>query len=204
LREPEPSYEHVRNYCAEIREILSRLEYDRLDDLVQEVIAVKERQGRLFVLGSGGSAANASHAVNDFRKLGGIEAYSPSDNVAELTARINDNGWTHSYVDWLIISRMAPIDLMMILSVGGGSTKPAVSMNLVAAMKYAKAIKTPIISIVGRDGGQAAKLSKVCIIIPTANEQRITPHVESFQELFWHMIVTDPRVQHAIPHWESL
>lgn len=175
-----------------------------MDRLIQEFVKLKQRQGRLFIIGTGGSAANASHAVNDFRKLTDIEAYCPSDNVAELTARINDDGWGTAYVGWLMASRLNKNDLILTLSVGGGSLEHNLSVNLVNAMSYAHGLGTPIVGIVGRDGGYTATVATVCIIVPTANPEHVTPLVESFQSLFCHLIVSDPRLAVTKPRWESL
>jgi D-sedoheptulose 7-phosphate isomerase len=164
----------------------------------------RQRQGRLFILGVGGSAANASHAVNDFRKIVGIEAYAPTDNVSELTARTNDEGWPSIFVEWLKISRLRPDDLILVLSVGGGSLEKNVSPNLVTALQFAIEVGTRIIGIVGRDGGYTAKVANACLIIPTINPDHITPHAEAFQAVVWHLLVSHPRLKTQQTRWESL
>src|SRR6185437_1535881 len=165
---------------------------------------LRERGGRLFVLGVGGSAANASHAVNDFRKLAGIEAYAPTDNVSELTARTNDEGWSTVFAAWLQTSRLRPEDMLLILSVGGGSEQPSVSPNLVEALRYARTIGARIGGIVGRDGGFTAQVADVAVIIPTVNADHITPHAEAFQPVIWHLLVSHPDLKQEQTKWESV
>lgn len=165
--------------------------------------ALRARDGRLFLLGVGGSAANASHAVNDFRQLAGIEAYTPVDNVSELTARTNDEGWDTVFVRWLEGSRLRRNDMVFVLSVGGGSAEKNVSANLVAALAYARDIGAQIIGIVGRDGGFTAQVANECVIIPTVNPERVTPHTEAFQAVVWHLLVSHPLVKTAPTKWES-
>ncbi|MEI7923074.1 MAG: SIS domain-containing protein, partial [Planctomycetota bacterium] len=164
----------------------------------------RHRQGRLFILGVGGSAANASHAVNDFRKIVGIEAYAPTDNVSELTARTNDEGWPSIFLEWLKISRLRPDDLIMVLSVGGGNLEKNVSPNLVTALQFALEVGTPVIGIVGRDGGYTAKVANACLIIPSVNPDHITPHAEAFQAVVWHLLVSHPTLKLQQTRWESL
>jgi D-sedoheptulose 7-phosphate isomerase len=160
--------------------------------------------GRLFVLGVGGSAANASHAVNDFRKLCDFEAYSPADNVSELTARINDDGWDTTFAHWLRGSRLAARDLVLVFSVGGGDAARNVSMNLIRALDYAKSVGAGTAAIVGRDGGHAGRVTDACVIVPTVNAEAITPHAEAFQAILWHLLVSHPRLRRAPGKWESL
>lgn len=160
--------------------------------------------GRLFVLGVGGSAGNASHAVNDFRKLCGFEAYSPTDNVSELTARINDDGWDTAFAHWLRGSRLGPRDLVLVFSVGGGDAARNVSMNLVRALDYARSVGARTAAIVGRDGGHAGRVADACVLVPTVNPESVTPHAEAFQAVLWHLLVTHPRLQTAPGKWESL
>jgi D-sedoheptulose 7-phosphate isomerase len=164
---------------------------------------VRSRGGRLFVLGVGGSAANASHAVNDFRKLAGLECYAPTDNVSELTARTNDEGWTTVFVEWLKGSRLTEKDAILVLSVGGGDVERNVSPNLVAALQLAKERHSSILGIVGRDGGHTAKVADVCVIIPTVNPRNTTPHTEAFQAVVWHLWVSHPALKRAQTKWES-
>ena len=165
--------------------------------------ALRDRGGRLFVLGVGGSAANASHAVNDFRKLAGIEAYTPVDNVSELTARTNDEGWDTVFATWLEGSRLRRDDLILVLSVGGGSAERHISANIVKALVYAKGVGAQILGVVGRDGGFTATVADECIIVPTVNLDRVTPHTEAFQAVIWHLLVSHPMVKTADTKWES-
>jgi D-sedoheptulose 7-phosphate isomerase len=152
----------------------------------------------------GGSAANASHAVNDFRKIVGIESYAPTDNVSELTARTNDEGWSSVFVEWLKVSHLRPTDLIMVLSVGGGNLETNVSPNLVMALEYATHIGTPIIGIVGRDGGYTARVAQACVVIPTVNPDHVTPHAEAFQAVIWHLLVSHPTLKRQPTRWESV
>jgi D-sedoheptulose 7-phosphate isomerase len=165
---------------------------------------VRDQQGRLFVLGVGGSAANASHAVNDFRKITGIETYAPTDNVSELSARTNDEGWATVFESWLRVSRLQAHDGILIFSVGGGNLEEQVSPNLVAALKYAKSVGSKIMGIVGRDGGYTAKVADACVIIPTVNPAHVTPHAEAFQAVIWHLLVSHPALKAHQTKWESV
>src|SRR5262245_49490432 len=192
------------SFLAEVREIASRLDAESIERVADLLVRVRERSGRLFVIGVGGSAANASHAVNDFRKLAGIEAYAPTDNVSELTARINDDGWPAVFSNWLQVSRLNASDAVLVFSVGGGSLERNVSPNIVAALDYAKSVGASIIGIVGRDGGHTAKLADACIVIPTVHPERVTPHTEAFQAVVWHLLVSHPAVQRTSTHWESI
>ena len=194
---------HLRAYLSEARAILERLDVQAIEKLVELLCALRGRGGRLFVLGVGGSAANASHAVNDFRKLAGIEAYAPTDNVAELTARVNDEGWASTFVAWLRVSRLTRDDMVLVLSVGGGDRERNISPNLVLALEYARDTGATICGIVGRDGGYTAKVADACVIVPTVNPRTVTPHTESFQPLIWHMLVSHPALQAAPTKWES-
>jgi len=192
------------SFLAEVGEIASRLDTESIEKAVALLAAVRERSGRLFVIGVGGSAANASHAVNDFRKIVGIEAYAPTDNVAELTARINDHGWASAFASWLEVSRLNARDAILVFSVGGGSLEKNVSPNIVAALDYAKKIGATIVGIVGRDGGYTAKVADACILIPVIHPDRITPHTEAFQAVVWHLLVSHPALQRTSTHWESI
>lgn len=194
---------HLRAYLSEARTILERLDVQAIEKLVELLCALRGRGGRLFVLGVGGSAANASHAVNDFRKLAGIEAYAPTDNVAELTARVNDEGWASTFTEWLKVSRLTRDDLVLVLSVGGGDRERNISPNLVLALEYARDTGATICGIVGRDGGYTAKVADACVIVPTVNPRTVTPHTESFQALIWHMLVSHPALQATPTKWES-
>jgi D-sedoheptulose 7-phosphate isomerase len=172
--------------------------------MVALLAQVRQRAGRLFVLGVGGSAANASHAVNDFRKLAGIETYAPTDNVSELTARVNDEGWPTVFAAWLKVSHLQARDAVMVFSVGGGSVERNVSPNIVAALDYAKSVGASTLGIVGRDGGYTARVADVCVLIPTVHSDRITPHAEAFQAVVWHLLVSHPALQQSATKWESL
>src|SRR5436305_1757128 len=172
---------YSKQHLRETVEIISQLDPALCETAVQLLAAVRERGGRLFVLGVGGSAANASHAVNDFRKIAGIEAYAPTDNVSELTARTNDEGWASVFEGWLRVSRLGPADLVLVFSVGGGNAERNVSPNLVAALQYAKGMGARIAGVVGRDGGFTAQVANACVIIPTVNPDHVTPHTEAFQ-----------------------
>jgi D-sedoheptulose 7-phosphate isomerase len=195
---------HSKQFLTEARQIIDQLDPDVTESMVSLIDQTRQRQGRLFILGVGGSAANASHAVNDFRKIVGIEAYAPTDNVSELTARTNDEGWPSIFVEWLKISRLRPDDLILVLSVGGGSLEKNVSPNLVTALQFAIEVGTRIIGIVGRDGGYTAKVANACLIIPTINPDHITPHAEAFQAVVWHLLVSHPRLKTQQTRWESL
>lgn len=194
----------VAQYLKEVVEIAERLDREAIERLVDSLVEVRGRGGRLFFLGVGGGAGNASHAVNDFRKIAGMEAYTPTDNVAELTARINDDGWETSFAKWLMGSRLGPSDLVFVFSVGGGDAERGVSTNLVRALEFARSVGAQICGIVGRDGGFTAKVADVCIIIPTVNPETVTAHTEAFQAVVWHLLISHPRLQVSPMKWESL
>ncbi|MGA7694200.1 MAG: HAD-IIIA family hydrolase [Candidatus Sulfotelmatobacter sp.] len=194
----------AREFLAEATEIIARLDLASIEKAAGLLVSTRAAGGRLFILGVGGSAANASHAVNDFRKIAGIEAYAPTDNVSELTARTNDEGWSSIFDSWLRTSRLRANDLLLILSVGGGNVEQNVSPNLVAALKYAKSVGAKIIGIVGRDGGYTAKVADACVLIPTVNPAHITPHTEAFQAVIWHLLVSHPAVKMQATKWESM
>ena len=191
-------------HLKETADIVSRINPADCERCVAELVAVRERGGRLFILGVGGSAANASHAVNDFRKIAGIEAYAPTDNVSELTARTNDEGWASVFAEWLRGSRLQARDCLFILSVGGGNLEKNVSPNLVAALQLAKEVGARVIGIVGKDGGHTAKVADACVIVPTVNPGSITPHSEAFQAVVWHLFVSHPSLKAAQTKWESV
>ena len=191
-------------HLKETLEIVSKLDTQACEACVKELVADRARGGRLFILGVGGSAANASHAVNDFRKIGGLEAYAPTDNVSELTARTNDEGWASVFVEWLKGSRLNAKDLLLILSVGGGNLEKNVSPNLVSALQLAKEVGAHIIGIVGKDGGYTAKVANACVIVPTVNPNNITPHSEAFQAVVWHLFVSHPDLKMNQTKWESV
>jgi D-sedoheptulose 7-phosphate isomerase len=193
------SEQHLR----ETAEIVSQLDPALCEKAVQLLAAVRERNGRLFILGVGGSAANASHAVNDFRKIAGLECYAPTDNVSELTARTNDEGWDTTFAEWLKGSRLNDKDALLVFSVGGGNLEKNVSPNLVAALQLAKERGASVLGIVGRDGGYTAKVADVVIVIPTVNANNITPHSEAFQAVVWHLLVSHPKLKVAQTKWES-
>ena len=195
---------YTQDYLAEATQIIGELDCETVDKIVELLISVRERGGRLFFLGAGGGAGHASHAVNDFRKIAGIESYSPTDNVSELTARINDDGWESCYVNWLKGSRMTADDAVFIFSVGGGSLEHNVSPNLVRALEYAKEMGTAICGVVGRDGGYTAQVADACVIVPTVNPETVTPHTESLQAMIWHLLASHPRLQISAMKWESL
>jgi D-sedoheptulose 7-phosphate isomerase len=194
---------YTEEYLAESHTIIESLDRGAIDAMVEEFAALKARQGRLFIIGSGGGAAHAGHAVCDFRKIGGIEAYSPSDNLAELTARVNDDGWASAYSGWLKASRMNPEDLLLVISVGGGNSERGLSMNLSEAIWHASKTGTRICGIVGRRDGETARLADVCVCIPQVNANRLTAHTEGFQSVLLHLLVTHPRVAAHQPVWEA-
>ena len=196
--------EFIERYLTEVREIAGRLDVRAVERLVDLLAQVASDGGRLFILGVGGSAGNASHAVNDFRKLCGFEAYAPTDNVSELTARINDDGWDTAFAHWLRGSRLAARDMVLVFSVGGGDPVRNVSVNLVRALEYAKSVGTRVGAIVGRDGGFAARVADASVIVPTIDARTVTAHAEAFQAVVWHLLVSHPRLQKSAMKWESL
>ena len=191
------------DYIAEATQILSRLDAGAIDRVVEKLAETRRANGRLFFLGVGGSAANASHAVNDFRKIAGFEAYAPTDNVSELTARVNDESWEAVFVNWLKGSRLRRGDTVFVFSVGGGSLEKNISPNLVRAVQYAKEVGATVCGVVGRDGGYTAKVADACVVIPTVNADNVTPHAESFQATVWHLLVSHPAIKAAQTKWES-
>jgi D-sedoheptulose 7-phosphate isomerase len=193
----------AETFLAEAAEIVARLDRASLEKAAKMISELRSTGGRLFILGVGGSAANASHAVNDFRKIAGIEAYAPTDNVSELTARTNDEGWATVFEAWLKTSKLQSRDAVLVFSVGGGDVERNVSPNLVAALKLAKAVGARIIGVVGRDGGYTAKVADVCVLIPVVNPVHVTPHSEAFQAVVWHLLVSHPAVKVEQTKWES-
>jgi D-sedoheptulose 7-phosphate isomerase len=191
-------------YVREAIAILQQLDVDSVERTVDLLLRVRERKGRLFLLGVGGGAGHASHAVCDFRKICGMEAYAPSDNVSELTARINDDGWDTAYANWLRGSRLGPSDGVFVFSVGGGDAERNVSANLVRALQYSKQVGASICGVVGRDGGFTAQVADACVLIQVSNPQTVTPHTESFQALVWHLLASHPRLKTSEMKWESL
>lgn len=195
---------YIDSYLEEVREITGKIDRIQIEKMIEIILKVKKNGGRLFMLGVGGSAGNASHAVNDFRKIAGIESYAPTDNVSELTARVNDDGWDTSFVNWLKGSRLNKKDCLFIFSVGGGNIEKNISVNIVNALKYGRETGASIIGIVGKDGGYTAEVSDACVIIPTVNQETVTPHSEAFQATVWHLIVTHPLIKSNEMKWESV
>jgi len=195
---------YTNKHLQEVSEIIKKLDIDKIENIIEIILKVKEKKGRVFFLGVGGSAGNCSHAVNDFRKILGIESYAPTDNVSELTARINDEGWNSVFREWLKTSNLQSKDLIFIFSVGGGNVEKNISTNLVEALKYAKSVNAGIVGVVGRDGGYTSKVSNSCVIIPTVNKSSITPHTEAFQAVIWHLIVSHPKLKLNETKWESV
>ena len=196
--------EYAKRYFEEVQSIAKSIDLTTIENMVKIIALVKAQKGRLFFIGVGGSAANCTHAVNDFRKIGGIECYTPNDNVAELTARTNDEGWDTVYGPWLECSHISDKDVVFVLSVGGGSKENNVSVNLIHAIDVAKKAGAKVLGIIGRDGGYTGKVADACIIIPTQSPDTITPHAEAWQAVVWHMLVTDPRIMAMSNKWESL
>ena len=191
-------------HLSEVIEIIKKIETKQIEKMVELILNVRNEKGRIFFLGVGGSAGNCSHAVNDFRKIIGIESYAPTDNVSELTARTNDEGWSTIFSEWLKVSNLNPKDLIFIFSVGGGNLEKNISPNLVAALNYGKSIGCKLVGVVGRDGGYTTKVADACVIIPTVNEKTITPHTEAFQAVVWHLIVSHPKLKLNETKWESI
>lgn len=195
---------YTKKHLKETSQIIKKLDNKIIENIVSLLAKIKSRGGRIFFLGVGGSAGNCSHAVNDFRKIVGIECYAPTDNVSELTARTNDDGWSTIFSEWLKISKLSNNDLLFIFSVGGGNLKNNVSINLVEALKYGKRVGSKIVGIIGRDGGYTAKVSDICLVIPTVNQKTVTPHSEAFQSVIWHLLVSHPKLKSKQTKWESL
>ena len=195
---------YTDKHLLESIEIIKKIQSSKVENIIDIILDVKKNSGRIFFLGVGGSAGNCSHAVNDFRKILGIESYAPTDNVSELTARTNDEGWNSVFSEWLKVSNLTKNDLIFIFSVGGGSEEKNISTNLIEALKFAKLIGTKIVGVVGRDGGYTGKIADACLIIPTVNEKNITPHTEAFQAVIWHLIVSHPKLKLNETKWESV
>lgn len=194
---------YARKHLGEASEIIKRMDVAAIEKMVDLLAQVRKDGGRLFFLGVGGSAGNCSHAVNDFRKLVGIESYAPTDNVSELTARTNDEGWATIFVEWLKVSKLSSRDAVFVFSVGGGSLEKNISPNLVTALQHAKSVGSKITGVLGRDGGYTAKVADVCVIVPTVNAETITPHSEAFQAVVWHLLVSHPKLKSNQTKWES-
>ena len=195
---------YSEKHLNEVRQIIESIDVEAIESMVKLLAQVRTDGGRLFFLGVGGSAGNCSHAVNDFRKIAGFESYAPTDNVSELTARTNDEGWDTVFVEWLKTSRLSERDAIFVFSVGGGDLEKNVSPNLVRALQYAKAVGAGITGIVGRDGGFTATVADVCVIVPTVNPETITPHAEAFQAVVWHLLVSHPGLKASETKWESI
>ena len=194
---------YAQKHVSEAIEILNKIDVSSIEKMADLIAGIRLSEGRLFFLGVGGSAGNCSHAVNDFRKIVGIESYAPTDNVSELTARTNDEGWATVFVEWLKTSKLSDRDAVFVLSVGGGNLKENISPNLVKALQYAKSIGAKVTGIVGRDGGFTASIADTCVIIPTVNTNTITPHSEAFQAVVWHLLVSHPKLKVHQTKWES-
>lgn len=194
---------YAQKYLNESIEIIQKIDIGTIEEMADLLAQVKLDGGRIFFLGVGGSAGNCSHAVNDFRKIVGIESYAPTDNVSELTARTNDEGWASIFVEWLKVSKLTVKDMLFIFSVGGGNLEKNISPNLVEALKFAKIIGSKVIGVVGRDGGYTAQVADACIIIPTINSDNVTPHSEAFQGVVWHLLVSHPKLKANQTKWES-
>jgi D-sedoheptulose 7-phosphate isomerase len=194
----------VRTYLDETKRIIDALDVNAIDRMADALAALRQRGGRLFFLGVGGSAGNCSHAVNDFRKLAGIEAYAPTDNVSELTARTNDEGWETVFAEWLKVSKLKAEDALFVFSVGGGSLEKNISPNLVRALQYAQTVGAKVLGVVGRDGGYTAKVGDAVCIVPTVNPDAVTPHSEVFQAVIWHLLVSHPALKLKQTKWEGI
>ena len=191
-------------HLSEAIAIIKKINTKQIENMVDLILNVRKEKGRIFFLGVGGSASNCSHAVNDFRKIIGIESYAPTDNVSELTARTNDEGWITIFSEWLKISNLSSKDLIFVFSVGGGSLEKNISPNIVEALKYGKSIGCKLVGVVGRNGGYTTKVADACVVIPTVNEKTITPHTEAFQAVVWHLIVSHPKLKLNETKWESV
>lgn len=194
---------YIQQHLKEAVIIINAIDAGQIEGIVSIIHNIKEKDGRIFFLGVGGSAGNCSHAVNDFRKIVGIESYAPTDNVSELTARTNDEGWSTIFSEWLKVSKLSANDCLFVLSVGGGNLDKNISPNLVEALKYGKSVNSKIVGIVGRDGGYTAKVADACVIIPTVNPENITPHSEALQAVIWHLLVSHPSLKANQTKWES-
>jgi D-sedoheptulose 7-phosphate isomerase len=196
--------EYARQHLNEAIDIIQALDVHAIERIAEALALLRERGGRLFFLGVGGSAANCSHAVNDFRKIAGLEAYAPTDNVSELTARTNDEGWASVFVGWLKVSKLSAADAIFVFSVGGGDLEKNVSPNIVLALQHARAVGATILGVVGRDGGYTARMADACVVVPTVNAETVTPHTEAFQAVLWHLLVSHPKVKANQTKWEAV
>ena len=196
--------DYIKSYLNEAKAIIDKIDQDSIHRVIEILNGVRDQKGRLFILGVGGGAGHASHAVNDFRKLAGIEAYTPVDNVAELTARTNDDGWHTVFSNWLLGSSLNKKDAVLVFSVGGGHAEKNISMNIVHALKLAKQVHAKILGVVGRDGGYTKQVADACVVVPVVNSENVTPHTEAFQAVVWHLIVSHPKFQSQKGKWESV
>jgi D-sedoheptulose 7-phosphate isomerase len=194
---------YTQKHLAEAAEVIRLLDAEAIERMADLLARLRDRHGRLFFLGVGGSAGNCSHAVNDFRKIAGIESYAPTDNVSELTARTNDEGWETVFAEWLKTSRLSKNDMIFIFSVGGGNLEKNISPNLVRALQYAQTVGAQVVGVVGRDGGYTARVADACVIVPTVNPDTVTPHSEAFQAIVWHLLVSHPLLKSSQTKWES-
>ncbi|MDP6133006.1 MAG: SIS domain-containing protein [Candidatus Marinimicrobia bacterium] len=194
----------INQYFSEAKKIIEMIDKDQIVKMVSIINETRSNNGRLFILGVGGGAGHASHAVNDFRKICGIESYTPTDNVSELTARVNDDGWETAYVNWLKISNLNQNDILLVFSVGGGNLEKNVSVNILKSLEMAKQLGSKICGVVGRDGGYTAQVADACVIIPPVNSETVTPHTEAFQAVIWHLLVSHPDLQRFEMKWESV
>jgi len=194
----------IDQYIIDSKSILDKIDRNQISKMVAIINQTRSTNGRMFILGVGGGAGHASHAVNDFRKICGIEAYTPTDNVSEMTARINDDGWGTAYVNWLKGSRLKKEDMIFVFSVGGGDLEKDISVNIVKSLQYAKELGSKICGVVGRDGGYTSKVADACVVIPPVNNETITPHTEGFQAVVWHLLVSHPDLQKYEMKWESV
>ena len=194
----------IEQYFKEAKIIIDKIDKDQILKMVSIINEIRSNNGRMFILGVGGGAGNASHAVNDFRKICGLEAYTPTDNVSELTARVNDDGWETAYVNWLKISKLNKNDILLVFSVGGGNLEKNISVNILKSLELGKKLGTRICGIVGRDGGYTAQVADACVVIPPINPETVTPHTEAFQAVIWHLLVSHPDLQKYEMKWESV
>ena len=194
----------INQYFTEAKEIIDKIDRTQILKMVSIINETRDKRGRLFILGVGGGAGHASHAVNDFRKICGIESYTPTDNVSELTARVNDDGWETAYVNWLKISNLNQNDMLLVFSVGGGNLEKNISVNILKSLKFANQVGAKICGVVGRDGGYTAQVADACVVIPPINPETVTPHTEAFQAVIWHLLVSHPDLQKFEMKWESV
>lgn len=196
--------DYITTYLSEAARIAQSLDPRQIERMLEIILDVRRKGGRLFFLGVGGGAGNATHAVNDFRKIAGIESYTPTDNVSELTARVNDDGWDSAFANWLRVSRPTPNDAICVFSVGGGNLEKKISANIVSALQLAKQAGAKVIGVVGRDGGYTARVADACVIVPTVSPETVTPHTEAFQAVVWHLLVSHPALKINEMKWESV